>query len=129
MQAVVYDNGFEDWLCAVFDVYEYRIQDPVILRRHGFQGTFFGKVHEVQYNELHSKRVWKGLEKKLSASGLQQLYAAFLSELGGIETTLFQFVQHVFSNQHPVETDYGHPAVSALHQAAKKVAREVHRME
>ena len=129
MQTVLYEGGFEDWLCAVFDVYEYRMQEPSIVCRQRFKGSIFGTVHEVQYNAQHSKRVWQGLEKKLSATGLHQVYQAFLSEHAGIEDTLLQFVQHVFSNSISVETDYGHPAVLEVQQTAKKVAREKHRME
>ena len=129
MDTVIYEGGFEEWLCAVFAVYEYKVPEACIVRKDKFMGTIFGNIIEPGYNRLHSERVWKGLQKKLTAPALKQLYAAFLSEREGIENTLLQYVQHVFSNPGSVESDFGHPAVLLVQQTAKKVDREKHHME
>lgn len=129
MDIVIYEGGFEEWLGAVFAVYEYRVLEASIVRKDKFMGTIFGKIIEPGYNRMHSERVWKGLEKKLSPTALKQLYAAFLSEREGIENTLLQYVQHVFNSPGSVESDFGHPAVLRVQQTAKTVDCEKHRME
>jgi probable DNA metabolism protein len=53
----------------------------------------------------------------------------YLSDTAKAEEVMWQFVRHVFGNDRNVEEDYGHPAVWAVRQAAKRVKREAHRME
>lgn len=129
MYAILYDGTFDGFLSAVFDVYYYKFSEPSVCSKERFQGNVFDKVHHVQTDSDHSKRVWKGLAKKLPSTVLQQFYNTFLSELDGIENTLLHFVQYVFANETAVETDYSHPAVLMIQQTAKKVHREKHRME
>lgn len=129
MQTVLYNGSFEGLLCAVFDVYDYKFNDVSICSRENFNGNIFEKVHVANDNPRHSERVWKGLEKKLSADALKSLYRAFLSELPGIENTLLQYIQYVFSSTEAIERDFSHPAVITITQTAKKVWREKHRME
>lgn len=129
MQAILYDSTFDGFLCAVFDVYYYKFADPFICKEEEFKGNIFEKVHYTVTNEKHAKRIWEGLRKKLSAEGLHKVYQTFLSQLPNIENVLFQFVQYAFNSALQIENDYGHPAVLAVHQTAKKVHREKHRME
>lgn len=129
MQTVLYDGTFEGWLCAVFDVYEYKFEDVSICTENSFNGNIFEKVHTAHDNKKHSLRVWKGLQKRVSAATLHQLYRAFLSGQEGMETVLLRYVQYVFSTTASIETDFSHPDVLTVTQTAKKVWREKHRME
>ena len=129
MQTVVYDGTFNGWLCAVFDVYEYKYKEVEICAEQHFQNNVFNPPHFVTNNEEHSKRVWKGLEGKLSKEALHQVYRTFLSQIPGIENTLLQYVQYAFASAVCMEEDYSNAAVLAVKQTAKKVYREKHRME
>jgi probable DNA metabolism protein len=129
MFTVLYDGSFEGWLCAVFDVYEYKLKDAEICPTQRFNGNIFEQTHIVHFDEQHSQRVWRGLEKKLSGEALKQVYRAFLSELEGIETVLLQYAQYAFSSSTSMESDFSHPAVLTVTTTAKKVWREKHRME
>lgn len=129
MQPVVYDGSFEGWLCAVFDVYYYKFTDVAVYPQHTFQDSLFKESHIVKNNQAHAKRVWDGLEKKLSADALGQIHRTFLSELPGIETILLQYVQYAFAATSSMEMDYSHPAVLGVTKTAKKVWKEKHRME
>lgn len=129
MYTVLYDGSFEGWLCAVFDVYDYKLQDVEICKEARFKGNIFDAVHTIHYNEQHSQRIWKGLEKRLSGEALKEIYRAFLSEIDGIETVLLQYVQYAFSSSPSMEADFSHPAVLTVTTTAKKVWREKHRME
>lgn len=129
MKTVVYDGSFEGFLCAVFDVYEYKLTDVEIVAAHKHQPSMFAAPHFVNHDPAHSDRVWKGLEKKLSLAAQKQVYRTFLSETDGIENKLFQYIQYAFASQSVTEEDFIHPAVLTVFQTAKKVWREKHRME
>lgn len=129
MQTLIYDGSFEGWLCAAFDVYEYKFEEVDICTEQNFKGNIFEKIHTVYLNTTHSERIWKGLKKKLSKQGSHNIYKAFLSEIEGIENTLLQYVQYVFANPFSVENDFSHRAVVAIEKAVQMVGREKHRME
>ncbi len=129
MKTIVYNGSFDGFLCAVFDVYEYKFSDVNIVPAHRHQPSLFAEPHAVNSDPGHSNRVWKGLQKKLTQEAQDQIHRAFLSELDGIENTLLQYIQYVFATEAMVEEDYSHPAVLAVVQTAKKVWREKHRME
>lgn len=129
MRTVVYDGSFEGFLCAVFDVYEYKLTDVELVPSHKHQPSMFAEPHFVNHDLKHSDRVWKGLGKKLSLEAQKQVYRTFLSELDSIENTLLQYIQYVFASDGVVEADYSNKAVLTVFQTAKKVWREKHRME
>lgn len=129
MQLVVYDGSFEGFLTAVFDIYEYRFADVHFTPETNYQKNIFDKVHEVITNETKAARVWKGLQQRLSANALEQLYKTFLSEKANIESTLLQYIQYGFSSTTCIENNFSHPAVLTVTQTAKMVHRESHRME
>lgn len=129
MQTVLYDGSFDGWLCAVYDVYEYKFNSVDICTKKNFTGNIFQTIHHVDVNEAHSTRVWNGLEKKLSSKALKQLYQCFFSEIKGIENEMLEFVKYAFNSPTPIENDFTHQAVLTVSHTAKKVHRESHRME
>lgn len=129
MHTLLYDGSFEGFLCAVFDVYEYRYSDADIRTEKQFKGNLFEAVHRVHSDEQRSARVRKGLQARLSKEASESLYRTFLSEEEGIEATLLAYIRYVFASTQSIETDYSHPAVLAVTQTARKVWREKHRME
>lgn len=129
MQTLLYDGTFEGWLCAVFNVYEYKFTDVEICTEESFNGNIFKNPQIICTNKKHSDRVWAGLKKKLTGIGLRNIYKTFLSEIEGIENVLLQYVQYVFNNTCSVENDFSHPAVVVVEKTVKKVGREKHRME
>jgi probable DNA metabolism protein len=129
MKTVVYDGSFEGFLCAVFNVYEYKLTDVNIVADNKHQPSMFAEPHFVNHDASHSDRVWKGLEKKLSLEAQKQVYRAFLSEIEGMENNLLQYIQYAFASDKVMEEDFSHKAVLTVFQTAKKVWREKHRME
>jgi len=129
MQAVIYDGTFSGWLSCVFDVYEHGFTDVAISKKERFQANIFGTAHHVVSSEANAKRVWKGLQKKLSSASVHQLYQCWLSELPDIDDTLLSYARYAFASPVCIGKDYSHPAVLAVTQVARKVFRETHRME
>lgn len=129
MDVVMYDGSFKGLLTAIFEVYEYKMQQPVIHREGESSGSLFGQFHTVYSNDEKSGRVWSKLDAKLSAISLKQFYKTFLSEIKGIENHLLSYVQYILSTKNIVENDYSHPDVLMIKQTSRKVDREKHRME
>lgn len=129
MYTFVYDGTFEGWLCAVFAVYEYQVEDVVIVKESLYQSCLIGKTHVIDTDEQKGQRVYKGLLQKISPRAMQALYRCFLSEERGIENDMLAYARHVFASKYTVENHYSHSAVLKVTQTAKKVHREKHRME
>ncbi len=128
MQLLVYDGSFEGFLSAVFDVYEYKMQDVKIVKQSVYNVSVFEKDSIVHTSSEKATRVWKGLEK-YTPHAVESLYHSWLSELPNIEKPLLQYMQYVFQKKAPVQDDYSNAAVLKIAQVAKKVHRERHRME
>lgn len=129
MNIVLYDGSFEGLLTAIFEIYEYKIIQPVIFKKDCASGSLFGNMHQVQTNSDKSNRVYNKLTDKLSKNALGQLYRAFLSELKEIENVLLRYIQYVLSTRQSVENDYSNADVLMVQQTSRKVYREKHRME
>jgi len=129
MKPVLYDGGFEGFLTAVFEIYEYRIAAPSICRNQMAGGSLFGEPHRVHTQAEKAHRVLKRLQQYTSAAGMKAMYRCFLSELPGIENILLRYIQYVVEKKTGAENDFGHPDVLAVQQTSKKVYREKHRME
>ncbi len=129
MTVVTYDGSYEGLLTAVFEIYEYKIAGPDIVRNDRSNGSLFSTIHHVETNEEKSNRVYKKLKDKLSANGLTQLFKTFLSEQKEIENLIYRYIVYVMSSKISVEYNFGHPDVLQVQQTWKKVHREKHRME
>ncbi len=129
MTSVVYDGTYEGWLTAIFDIYAYKLTDVVFSSEEASPALLFGTTHSVITDEQKAERVLTGLQKRLSAEGLTQLYKTYLSDIDRPEEVMCRFVRHVFDSPHNIEEDFAHPAVWKVKQAAKRVKREAHRME
>lgn len=129
MNIVLYDGSFEGLLTAVFEIYEYKIQQPCICKNAEATGSLFGVTHVVHTDTYKSDRVYKKLQDKLSKNALPQLYKSFLSELKDIENVLFRYIQYMINSKQGMENDYSNADVLMVQQTSKKVHREKHRME
>jgi probable DNA metabolism protein len=129
MMLVVYDGSFEGFLSAVFDIYEYRLADVRFTAEEHYQKNIFDNVHETITTETKTKRVYSGLQQRISRNALGQLYKTFLSEIKDIENILLAYIQYAFSSKTLMEHDYSNAVVLKVQQTARTVHREKHRME
>ena len=129
MTVLIYDGTFSGFLTTIFEVYEYKFEQPIIHRESEYQAVLMDTEHRVVSNPDKSKRVWKGLSEKISALALRAVYRSFLSEEKNMENVLLSYINYVFSSSNSVEYDFSHPAVLKIQQVAKMVYREKHRME
>lgn len=128
MHTLVYDGTMVGLLSCIFEVYERKLTTVSITKAVG-QPDAFAAIINVSTDRSKAARVWKGLQKKLSGTGMEQFYHSYLSETEGIENWLLAYARYAFAFDKPIEADFGHPAVLKIAQTARMVWREKHRME
>ncbi|WP_046756227.1 TIGR03915 family putative DNA repair protein [Kordia jejudonensis] len=128
-QVLTYDGSFEGFLSVVFKIYEEKLVHVDIQKVAHVQPSFFGAVAEVLTSKEHADRVWKGLKKKLTTYGRNQIYYSFLSEELAVENILLDYIQQVFASKENIEKDFSNLTVLKLAKITKSVGREKHRME
>ena len=67
MRVFVHDGSFDGVLTAVFDAYSRRAFPDVLSREGEGLPLFCDEVHDVHTDEAKAGRVWRALQKKLSA--------------------------------------------------------------
>lgn len=128
MTVLVYDNTWSGFLSAVFEAYERKLKQGRICSQRNQQASLLDTSINVFTDDVKAKRVWMGLEKKLSKTGLQNVHHSFLSELPAIEDHLLKYIRLVLTLD-GAEKAYGNTSILRVTQVAKMVYREKHRME
>ena len=126
---LVYDGSFDGFLTVIFDVYDEKLTDVTIQPKHRSTQNFFDTSSEVVTDEKKAHRVWEGISKACSKKGKTNIYRAFLSELDGIEDTLFHFIKRSLAERVDVAKDYGDAEILKISKVVKMVGREKHRMD
>lgn len=129
MTVVAYDGSFAGLFTAVFEIYEYKILEPKIVREAVAKGSLFGSFHPVLTDETKAGRVYSKLQSVISAKTCKQLYDVYLSELKDIDDVLFRYIQYALQSKFVIENDYSNADVLLIQQTSRKVHREKHRME
>lgn len=128
MTLFTYDKTFDGLLTAVFDAY-FRKTFPEALIEEGVPlPLFHQEVVAVITDEKKSGRVWKALQKKLSASALSMLTSCWLSELPEVDTLLFRYICKTIDAPTSIELNFGDPDVLELSKIWKKVNGEMLRI-
>ena len=124
-----YDGSFDGLLTAVFVCYEERINTASIQKSGVNTFSLFAKTIDIISDQGKAKRVWKAIENKANLKTQQQIFKTFLSELKGMENTLLRVIQYILTEGQNSSKNYSHPDVLRIHQIAKMVGREEHRIE
>jgi probable DNA metabolism protein len=128
MKTILYDGTFEGFLTVIFELYNRKIEPYSIVREELYQPHMFSDVETISTDNGKSQRVWKGLCRKLSMDGQKIIYYVYLSEINGIELTIYRFIRKVFASEKSIEQDFGDEVVLKMWNLGKKVARESHRI-
>ncbi|WP_207429456.1 TIGR03915 family putative DNA repair protein [Pedobacter sp. SYSU D00535] len=128
MTILVYDGTWPGFLSCVFEAYERKLTELQISSELRFQASLLDTPITIITEEAKARRVWSGLQKRLSGQALRQLYHCFLSEIPMIENTLFEYIRLAFAWE-GVEKAFTKASVLRVSQVAKMVYREKHRME
>lgn len=130
MTILSYDNTFEGFLTAVFEIFEFKYLNPKIIKSSEIQQNLFTKPIAIITNIEKSDRVIKKLNTQIQSDGVRCLIYAFLSEKEGVEDDLFKVIQYGVQNPTlNVMKNFSNESVLRIVQLTKSVGREKHRME
>src|SRR5690606_21415898 len=116
---LIYDGSFDGFLTCVFEAFQYKQKQVEFQKENSVQHDMFSDGTYFITDATKTNRVWKGLSKKLSSHGVRQIYYAFLSEIEGIESLLFDYILKVFSTDKHIETDYSDPTILKISKIVK----------
>ena len=132
MITYVFDGTIDGLLTAVFDSF-FLHQEPQMLLAAGEQLPLFAdEPHVVMTDNEKASRVWKGLEKRLSAAGLRVITLSWLSEERALNQPLFNYICKVFrqpADAPSIEQNASDLDVLAVRNTCRRVLHEQLRMK
>ena len=116
-------------LTAVFDAFAMHEQPETLLTEGEALPLFCERTQTVHTDEEKARRVWTGLEKKLSREAMKLISVSWLSELKELNGHLFRYICKVFTAGKGIERHFADPDVLAVTNIARKVLHEQLRMK
>ncbi|WP_213523965.1 TIGR03915 family putative DNA repair protein [Nonlabens sp.] len=126
---LLYDGSLNGLMTAIFTIYDRKIKLPIIALDSREQNHLFEGTELVITDPDKAQRVWKRFNSLCEHQNAHQVYCAFLSEIIGIENTIYEYLKMTFTAQKAPGGDSANSTVLKITQAAKMVHHEKHRME
>lgn len=124
----VFDNTFEGLLTSVFEAYFRRVFPDALFPEGEPLPLFHDEVFTVITEEEKAKRVWRGLQKKLSSGALSCLAQCWLAEEAETPMLLFRYIRKAIDAPRSIETNFADPDVLEFSRMWKRVDWERLRM-
>ncbi|MEX0316119.1 MAG: TIGR03915 family putative DNA repair protein [Allomuricauda sp.] len=120
---LIYDGTFNGFLTTIFVAFEEKINIADIQRNGQHQNGLFSEVKTIFTHIEKAKRVWNGLQD-ISHNAITNIYFAYLSEVEGIELTLYSYIQKLLESKTGKFLNYSDGIVQRVNQLATSVRRE-----
>ena len=128
MTIYIFDGTIDGLLTAVFDAFSLKEQPEELLTEGDALPLFCEHTYQVTTDEEKARRVWTGLEKKLSREAMKLVSVSWLSELRELNTPLFRYICKVF-HQGDISRNFADSDVLAVTNIARRVLHEQLRMK
>ena len=128
MTLFIFDNTFEGLLTSVFEAYSRCTFPDALLAEGEPLPLFYDEAFTVVSDEEKAGRVWRGLQKKLSASALSCLTQCWLAEEPETASLLFRYIRKAIDASRSIETNFADPDVLEFSRMWKRVDWERIRM-
>ena len=121
-----YDGSFEGFLSAVFDSFSMKTIPADIVVFDDMEPSLL-KIHYVETNVEHAKRVEIGIAKKLGETVLNMVKRAFLFDEKGKENAILLFIHKAFSEGKTIGSKIGDETVNRVYKMCVAVNNEAER--
>ena len=128
MTIYTFDGTMDGLLSAVFDAFKLKEQPEQLLAKGDALPLFCDHTYQVTSDEEKARRVWAGLEKRLSHEAMKLISVSWLSELRELNQPLFLYICKVF-RQGDISRNFADPDVLAVTNIARRVLHEQLRMK
>jgi probable DNA metabolism protein len=129
MTIYIFDGTLDGLLTAVFDAFALHEQPETLLTEGDALPLFCDRAYTVHTDEEKARRVWTGLEKRLSQQAMRLISVSWLSELKELNGHLFRYMCKTFTASRSIEHNFADPDVLAVTNIARKVLHEQLRMK
>ena len=142
MKVYVFDGTMDGLLTAVFDAFARKELSVTLLMSGDALPLFCDNIYKVCTDEEKARRVWTGLEKRLSREAVRLVAVSWLSELRELNQSLFHYICKAFaplpketgracgdSQPKSIERNFADPDVLAVTNIARRVLHEQLRMK
>lgn len=124
----IYDGSFSGLLTAIYESY-YRRQIPeAIMVEEARQNALFTEQVIIPTDEEKADKVYIAICEKISRCALHNVYCVFLAQLPESEMLIYYYLGLGFKLGAKVDSHLGDKRIFQVHQVAKKVRFEAHRM-
>ena len=123
-----FDGTMDGLLTAVFEAFSLHQEPEQLLKEGDALPLFCDYNYQVTTDEEKAKRVWTGLEKRLSREALKLISVSWLSELQELNTPLFSYICKVF-RKGDISRNFADPDVLTVTNIARRVLHEQLRMK
>ena len=121
-----YDGSFEGFLSAVFDSFSMKTIPADIVVFDDMEPSLL-KIHYVETNSEHARRVETGIAKKLGGTVLNMVKRAFLFDEKGKENAILLFIHKAFSEGKTIGSKIGDETVNRVYKMCVAVNNEAER--
>ena len=128
MTVYTFDGTMDGLLTAVFDAFALHEQPEQLLKTGDALPLFCDHTYHVTSDGEKARRVWAGLEKRVSREAMRLIAVSWLSEQRELNQPLFQYICKVF-RQGDIERNYADSDVLAVTNIARRVLHEQLRMK
>ena len=128
MTVYTFDGTMDGLLTAVFDVFALKEQPEQLLAEGDPLPLFCEHIYNVYTDGEKARRVWAGLEKRVSREAMRLIAVSWLSEQRELNQPLFQYICKVF-RQGDIERNFADPDVLTVTNIARRVLHEQLRMK
>ena len=128
MIVYIFDGTMDGLLTAVFDAFAMHEQPETLLTEGEALPLFCERTQTVHTDEEKARRVWAGMEKKLTREAMKLISVSWLSELKELNAPLFRYVCKVF-RQGDISKHFADPDVLTVTNIARRMLHEQLRMK
>ncbi|MFW5789779.1 MAG: TIGR03915 family putative DNA repair protein [Bacillota bacterium] len=129
MKTFLYDGSFTGFMTLVYWAFKRKLRPAKIFSKEDYPGDLFTETVEIETDGELADKVIKAARDKLSARIFRKAYYAFLSELPGIETAIFEYLYLGFAERVDLKKNWTDSSVLEVKKTARKVSRERHRFK
>ena len=123
-----FDGTMDGLLTAVFEAFSLHEEPEQLLNEGDALPLFCDYNYQVTTDEEKARRVWTGLEKRLSREAMKLISVSWLSELQELNTPLFLYICKVF-RQGDISRNFADTDVLTVTNIARRVLHEQLRMK
>lgn len=121
-----YDGTFEGFLSAVFDSFAMKVIPSDIVINDDLEPSLL-KIHYIETDSEHAKRVETGIREKLGETVLNMVKRAYLFDGEGKELSILLFIKKAFAEGRAIGSRIGEETVNKVYKMCVAVNNEAER--